>query len=134
MLKYFPFSIFQARPSRLQSWPNYSTRMNILAQRSRADCSLGTQLSFLDGSLRWNMNDSLKPGISMKRKADDDPSSSSFNHTKVIKTEKLDSSPNYSQDVKKKISASARTGQACDRCRVSPSSDTVHCLLWKIHS
>lgn len=61
----------------------------------------------------------------MKRKADDDPSSSSFNHTKVIKTEKLDSSPNYSQDVKKKISASARTGQACDRCRVSSSSDTV---------
>ncbi len=61
----------------------------------------------------------------MKRKADDDPSSSSFNHAKVIKTEKLDSSPNYSQDVKKKISASARTGQACDRCRVSPSSDTV---------
>ena len=70
---------------------------------------------------------SLKPGISMKRKADDDPSSSSsFNHTKVIKTEKLDSSPNYSQDVKKKISASARTGQACDRCRVSPSIDTVY--------
>ncbi len=77
---------------------------------------------------------SFKPGISMKRKADDDPSSSSFNHTKVIKTEKLDSSPNYSQDVKKKISASARTGQACDRCRVSPSSDRVHNFLSSIHN
>ena len=57
----------------------------------------------------------------MKRKADDDPSS--LNNIKLIKTEKNDSSADYSQDVKKKINASARTGQACDRCRVSLSVD-----------
>ena len=53
----------------------------------------------------------------MKRKADDDPSS--LDNINLIKTEKNDSSADYSQDVKKKINASARTGQACDRCRVS---------------
>lgn len=38
--------------------------------------------------------------------------------SKAIKT-KADSSPaNYSNDVKKKLAASNRTGQACDRCRV----------------
>ena len=51
----------------------------------------------------------------MKRKADDSPS---FSNVKLIKTEK-DIAANYSQDVKKKITSSARTGQACDRCRVS---------------
>ena len=52
----------------------------------------------------------------MKRKADDDPH---FNgNVKLIKTEKDASSADYSQDVKKKINASNRTGQACDRCRV----------------
>lgn len=51
----------------------------------------------------------------MKRKADDDPR---FNDVKFIKTEK-DANIDYSQDVKKKINSSARTGQACDRCRVS---------------
>ena len=35
------------------------TRLNILAHKSRADCSQRTQLSFLDGSLRWNMNEFL---------------------------------------------------------------------------
>lgn len=52
----------------------------------------------------------------MKRKADDDPSSGTLKH---IKIEKDDTAASYSQDVKKKISASTRTGQACDRCRVS---------------
>lgn len=52
---------------------------------------------------------------SMKRKADDDPG---FDNVRPIKTEK-DGNTDYSQDVKKKINASARTGQACDRCRVS---------------
>jgi len=51
----------------------------------------------------------------MKRKAHDELP---YNNVKLIKTEK-DSSADYSKDVKKKISASARTGQACDRCRVS---------------
>ena len=51
----------------------------------------------------------------MKRKADDDPGSGSV---KYIKKER-DSIADYSQDVKRKINASARTGQACDRCRVS---------------
>ena len=54
----------------------------------------------------------------MKRKADDDPSSSFANHVKIIKTEKDATPADYSQDVKKKINASNRTGQACDRCRV----------------
>lgn len=53
----------------------------------------------------------------MKRKADDDPSSFD-NNVKIIKTEKAAAAANYSQDVKKKINASNRTGQACDRCRV----------------
>ena len=53
----------------------------------------------------------------MKRKADDDPSSFA-NHVKIIKTEKDATPADYSQDVKKKINASNRTGQACDRCRV----------------
>ncbi len=52
----------------------------------------------------------------MKRKADDDPSFG--NNVKIIKTEKDASAADYSQDVKKKINASNRTGQACDRCRV----------------
>lgn len=51
----------------------------------------------------------------MKRKADDDPS---FDNVKLIKTEKDSPAADYSQDVKRKISTSARTGQACDRCRV----------------
>ena len=51
----------------------------------------------------------------MKRKADD---GLPFNNAKPIKTEQ-DTSADYSKDVKKKINASARTGQACDRCRVS---------------
>lgn len=51
----------------------------------------------------------------MKRKADDDPSS---DNQVQVKTEKDSPSIDYSQDVKKKISTSARTGQACDRCRV----------------
>ncbi|KAK4695136.1 hypothetical protein P7C71_g2558, partial [Lecanoromycetidae sp. Uapishka_2] len=50
----------------------------------------------------------------MKRKVDHDPT---FNNVKFIKTEK-EGDTNYSEDVKKKITASARTGQACDRCRV----------------
>lgn len=53
----------------------------------------------------------------MKRKADDDPSSFD-NNVKIIKTEKAAAAADYSQDVKKKINASNRTGQACDRCRV----------------
>lgn len=52
----------------------------------------------------------------MKRKADDDPSLN--NNITIIKTEKEAASADYSQDVKKKINASNRTGQACDRCRV----------------
>ena len=52
----------------------------------------------------------------MKRKAADNLSVDSVKH---IKTERDDTLADYSQDVKKKISASARTGQACDRCRVS---------------
>lgn len=52
----------------------------------------------------------------MKRKADDDPSFG--NNVKIIKTEKDAIAADYSQDVKKKINASNRTGQACDRCRV----------------
>ncbi|KAL6714100.1 hypothetical protein ACLMJK_008594 [Lecanora helva] len=52
--------------------------------------------------------------VNMKRKPDD---ISSLDNVKLIKTEK-DSTTDYSKDVKKKISASARTGQACDRCRV----------------
>ncbi|CAD6571612.1 MAG: hypothetical protein ASARMPRED_004654 [Alectoria sarmentosa] len=52
----------------------------------------------------------------MKRKADDDPSFD--NNVKIIKTEKDAAAADYSQDVKKKINASNRTGQACDRCRV----------------
>ena len=55
----------------------------------------------------------------MKRKADDDPSF--VNNVKIIKTEKDATAADYSQDVKKKISASNRTGQACDRCRVRPA-------------
>ena len=70
----------------------------------------------------------------MKRKADDDPSS--LNNIKVIKTEKKDSSTDYSQDVKKRMNASARTGQACDRCRVSlPCIDhaiAVRNIIWLI--
>ena len=54
----------------------------------------------------------------MKRKADDDPSFG--NSVKTIKTEKDVPAADYSQDVKKKIHASNRTGQACDRCRVRP--------------
>ena len=54
----------------------------------------------------------------MKRKADDDPPFG--NNVKIIKTEKDVSAADYSQDVKKKINASNRTGQACDRCRVWP--------------
>lgn len=54
----------------------------------------------------------------MKRKADDDPFFG--NNVKVIKTEKDATAADYSQDVKKKINASNRTGQACDRCRVKP--------------
>lgn len=50
----------------------------------------------------------------MKRRADDDPA---FDNVKLIKTEK-DSAVYRPQDVKKKLGASARTGQACDRCRV----------------
>lgn len=52
----------------------------------------------------------------MKRKADDDPSLN--DNITIIKTEKDAASTDYSQDVKKKINASNRTGQACDRCRV----------------
>ena len=66
----------------------------------------------------------------MKRKADDDPSSHA--HITLIKTEKIDSSTDYSQDVKKKINASARTGQACDRCRVSVPLSLL--LLQSLHS
>ena len=54
----------------------------------------------------------------MKRKADDNPSFD--NNVKIIKTEKDAAAADYSQDVKKKINASNRTGQACDRCRVWP--------------
>lgn len=53
----------------------------------------------------------------MKRKADDDPTLNNVD-VKLIKTEKDGLVADYSQDVKKKITASARTGQACDRCRV----------------
>ena len=54
----------------------------------------------------------------MKRKADDDPFFG--NNVKIIKTEKDSTASDYSQDVKRKINASNRTGQACDRCRVWP--------------
>ncbi len=50
----------------------------------------------------------------MKRKADDDPA---YDSVKLIKIEE-DNAVDRPQDVKKKISASTRTGQACDRCRV----------------
>jgi len=53
----------------------------------------------------------------MKRKADDDPPFHNIK-LKLIKTEKDNAAVDYSQDVKRKICASARTGQACDRCRV----------------
>lgn len=59
----------------------------------------------------------------MKRKADDDPSFG--NNVKIIKTEKDATAADYSQDVKKKINASNRTGQACDRCRVRPHTMLV---------
>ena len=55
--------------------------------------------------------------VTMKRKSDDSLEPG-FNNVKPIKSEK-DGNADYSQDVKKKINASARTGQACDRCRVS---------------
>ena len=61
----------------------------------------------------------------MKRKADDDPSFA--NHVKIIKTEKDATAADYSQDVKKKINASNRTGQACDRCRVCHISIHTTC-------
>ena len=54
----------------------------------------------------------------MKRKADDDPSFDK--NVKIIKDEKDTAAADYSQDVKRKINASNRTGQACDRCRVCP--------------
>ena len=56
----------------------------------------------------------------MKRKADDDPLFD--NNVKIIKSEKdaTNTAADYSHDVKKKINASNRTGQACDRCRVCP--------------
>ena len=50
----------------------------------------------------------------MKRKTDDGLPLINGKH---IKTEQV-STTDYSKDVKKKINASARTGQACDRCRV----------------
>ncbi len=61
----------------------------------------------------------------MKRKADDDPAIDNVN---LIKTEQ-DSTADRPQDAKKKSSVSARTGQACDRCRVRPSDfGEVPCL------
>lgn len=60
----------------------------------------------------------------MKRKADDDPAIDNVN---LIKTEQ-ESTVDRPQGVKKKSSVSARTGQACDRCRVRPS-DLGKCLV-----
>lgn len=60
----------------------------------------------------------------MKRKA------SFGNNVKVIKTENDATGADYSQDVKKKINASNRTGQACDRCRVCPH---IQCLLEELY-
>ena len=63
----------------------------------------------------------------MKRKPHNANDPSFDNNVKIIKTEKDATAADYSQDVKKKINASNRTGQACDRCRVRPQIE-----WWKI--
>lgn len=73
-------------------------------------------LRYLTGIPRPTAGAHRSTAADMKRKAKDDPP---FDKVRLIKTEEDSAAADYSQDVKKKISASARTGQACDRCRVS---------------
>lgn len=56
----------------------------------------------------------------MKRKLAERNASLSPHNTVRIKEEDLVT--DYQQDVKKRSSAASRTGTACDRCRVCPSS------------
>ena len=58
----------------------------------------------------------------IKRQAPDN--GQALNSIKASKTKADSTTADYSNDVKKKLSASNRTGQACDRCRVR---DYHHC-------
>ncbi len=59
----------------------------------------------------------------IKRQAPD--SGLPLNSIKASKTKADGSTADYSNDVKKKLSASNRTGQACDRCRVMNSNQST---------
>ena len=66
----------------------------------------------LDGKYRMSVDGTMPP---QKRPTDDDDDNGT--PAKQIKTEHPEE---FSNAVKKRLQSSSRTGQACDRCKVSP--------------
>lgn len=89
--------------------------------------SISTQHRALERSTAFSIPERQHPAHSrfatmppQKRNASDDSNSTSAKH---IKTEQPEE---FSNAVKKRLQSSSRTGQACDRCKVSTTASGIY--------